>query len=784
MNWSIFKRDFKSSKAIHTALILFIVFSACLSVLSVITAVQTITSISELYEVAQPPHFLQMHKGELNQDEIDQFMKRAEGIESWQTVHMIDVYGENISVTNKNQTFDMSDCLLDIGFVKQNPEKDLLLDPSHQKVALNLGEVGIPILLKEMYDIQIGDQILLTNQDQTYKFIVKTFILDAQMNSPMVSSTRILLSDADFDGLVGVVGEPEYIIEAYFTDKEDATQFQTLYENAGLPKNGQAVTYTIIFILSALTDLVMVFVMVLVSGLLILVSFICVKYTMMAALEENIGEIGTMKAIGFNFKDIRSYYLIQYRIIAILGVCLGSLLAIVLSQFLMGHIQATFGEIKISATTIGLSLIAALCVYGLIMLYCRRVLKKIRKLSVYDALVSGKGFEKNSKAAKDGLYKSKKMDINWVMSLREVFYKFKNWLIIFMIVWLIGFMVIVPINLMNTFNSPDFITYMGSSLEDIFIEIENGESLLANREIVVEFLKTEKSIETYYELKSVSIQSIDKDNLPYNLHVDCGKSAGEGLQYLDGQAPIGINEIAISYLNAQELNKETGDLIQLSANDETYDFLISGVYQDVTSGGFTAKSKFEFEGVPAEKFTFSVDIKDSEDSKITANAWSESLNQGISVEPMDAFINQTLGGVVKQLKGIVLIISLLGIGIAGLITVLFLKLRLAKDVSQIAILKAIGFSVKDIQVQYLVKIGVVTLAGIIMGIVSTHFLGNAVINAALSLTGLGINKVNLVPNIWIEFLICPAALMTIILTVTAVTLKAVKRYHLMSLIKE
>lgn len=165
MKWSIFKREFMSSKAIHIALILFIVFSASLSVLSVITAVQTLSSIRTLYEVAQPPHFLQLHKGELNQNLIDDFMMRSKGVESWQTVHMINVYGENLSILQKDQSFDLSDCLLGISLVKQNSEKDLLLDKSHQKVTLAHGEVGIPILLKEMYDIQIGDQLVLKNGD-------------------------------------------------------------------------------------------------------------------------------------------------------------------------------------------------------------------------------------------------------------------------------------------------------------------------------------------------------------------------------------------------------------------------------------------------------------------------------------------------------------------------------------------------------------------------------------------------------------------------------------------
>jgi putative ABC transport system permease protein len=502
---------------------------------------------------------------------------------------------------------------------------------------------------------------------------------------------------------------------------------------------------------------------------------------MMAALEEDIGEIGTMKAIGFNFKDIRSQYLTKYRILAFIGVGIGTTLAMLMSRSLTGHIRMTFGEIKFSWMTVGLSLIASLCVYGLVLFYCRRVLKKIKNVSVYDALVSGKGFEKQSRASKDGLHRSKKCHINWVMSLREVFYRFKQWVVVFIIVWMIGFMIIVPINLTNTFNSPTFITYMGSSLEDIFIEIENGENLLENRNKVVDFLAQEASVTSYFEIKSVNVQV---DNQRYNLHIDSGHAAGKDLQYLSGYAPEGGYEIALSYLNAQLLEKNTGDSIFLTFNNETFEFDISGIYQDVTSGGYTAKSQFNFEGIEVNKFAFLVNVVVPSESKKIAMEWSNTLNQGISVQPMDAFINQTLGGVVKQLQLIVIIIAVLGIGIAGLITVLFLKLRLAKDSSQIAILNAIGFSEREIKQQYMIKTGAITSAGVLFSIVTTQLLGNTVINFALSFTGLGIKRVDLVPNLWIQYFVWPTILLMIILSVAWTTLKMVKKYHIMSLIKE
>lgn len=783
MDWSIIKKDFIRNKVINLVLALFMMFSAGLAVLAVIMSVQTFTSISELYKTAQPPHFLQMHKGEFNQVNINEFMSGYEGITYWQTCKMIDVFGKSLTVVGNDNTYDLSDCRLDIGLVMQNETKDLLLNSEHEKVIMQEGEIAVPVLLKEMYGMEIGNHVILTCNDKTKEFVIKEFIVDSMMNSTMCSSTRILVNDEDFNMLENQVGENEYLIEAYFTDTKEASDFQTAYENAGLPQNGQAVTYTMIFLLSALTDIVNVFVLLLVSILLILVSFICIKFTIMAALEEEIGEIGTMKAIGFSFVAIRNLYLNKYRVLAMVGVIGGYILAIFISDVFTNHISATFGNMRISTFAVVLSLLVACLVFLLINNYCKKILKNIRRLTVADALVRGMGFEKERVCKKSRLYKSKKFSVNWLMGIHEISYRFNNWTVVFAVVLIAVWMILVPVNLMNTFESPEFITYMGSSLEDILIKVENGENLEKGYTNVKQVLKEDDVIDYYYENRRVRVQTADAEGDFTNLDIDCGANAGNMLQYVSGKAPVEEYEIAISYLNALEIEKDTGDKMILFFDGSVKEFIISGIYQDVTSGGYTAKSKYNFSELTAEKYTFSINLNGNVEVKNKADEWSEILGAGTTVQPMTEFISQTLGGVVKQLRIIILAVIIIGICLVMLITVLFLKLRLAKDLSKIAILKAIGFSEQDIKQQYMIKIGCVSIAGILAGILLTNFLGEKIVNLALSITGLGIKHVELISNPVIES-ICPLFLLGMILLVSSIVMRVIKKYNIISAINE
>ncbi len=783
MNWLIVKNDLKRNKVINLILLLFIMLSATLAAVSVIMSVQTFTSINNLYEKALPPHFVQMHKGEYDQTKIDDFMKDYDGVIHYQTDIMIDVYGQSITVKGK-KTFDLSDCRLDIGLVKQNDDKDLLLDLNHKKVILNNGEIGIPVILKEMYDISLNDKIILTDNGVTKEFVVKEFVLDSMMNSTMASSTRILLSDNDYDNLFNKVGEKEYLIEVYFSDKSLANSFQTAYENRGLPQNGQAINYTIIFLLSALTDIVMVFVFLVVSILLIIISFICVKFTLLAALEEEISEVGSMKAIGLSFKDIRSIYLNKYKALACIGALLGFVLAILINKLFTNHINDTFGNIGLSFLSIILSVIVSFLVYLLIVFYSKKVLKKLKKVTVVDALVRRIGIGKDSKGIKDGLYKSKKLPINITLGLREVFYKFRNWLIVFLVVLISTMIILIPINLLNTFNSPKFITYMGSSLEDILIEVENGEALSINHQKVKDILINDKDISNFFEYRRVIVQTTDVDNELVNIHVDSGSNSGNELQYLEGKSPNAENEIAISFLNSEKIGKKAGEKIKLIYLDSEHEFIISGIYQDVTSGGFTAKSKNNFTGLASIKYTFSVNLKDKAKVIEKVEEWISAVGTGITIDPMKDFINQTLGGVASQLSSIVIAIVIIGLSLAMLISVLFLKLRLAKDLTQIASLKAIGFSLSDIKLQYMIKIGLVSVLGVLGGVLFTQLFGSAIVNLAIGAASLGITKVDLIPNVLIGYLICPLILIILILLVSRLVLNTINKYNIISIIKE
>lgn len=782
LSFKMLKSDFKRNRAGNMALILFMALAAGLVVAATIVVTQLFTSINGMYETAKPPHFLQMHKGEMNQEAIDEFNASYDGVTGWQTVALINVYGDDLRIYGQD-TFDLSDCILGISFVKQNPEYDLLLDKDRNKIHMEKGEIGIPVILLDSYDINLGDTLVLTGNGVTREFTVTAFVHDAQMNSTMCSSTRMLISDGDFEEFFGNIGEQEYIIETYFTDSGMASGYQSAYEKAGLPQNGPAITYTMIFLLSAFTDIMMAMVYILVSVLLVLVALQCMKYTVMAAMEEEIGEIGTMKAIGMSYEDIRNLYLGKIKILVAAGIVLGFVLATICAKGFTGHVSGTFGSQPVSILTIGIPVAACGILLIITNHYCKKILKKLKKITVVDALVTGKGFGKKERV-RDGLYQSRRMSVDLLLSVREIVHNFSGFFIVFVVMCIVSGIMIVPVNLLLTMESKEFISYMGSSVDDILIELEQGENLENRYENMIQLLDHDADIEMYQEFRRVRAVVMNAEGEEMILHIDSGDHVGEGLVYLNGNTPSMENEMALSKLNADEIGKSTGDTIMVSWEGSQKKFTISGIYQDVTNGGYSAKAVHGFAGADSEQYSFSVNLGDGIKVREKADLWSSQMGGGYTIEPMEEFINQTLGGVTRQIRTATIAVVVIGILLAALIVLLFMKLRLAKDASQIAAMKAIGFNDSDIRKQYLYKISLVAVIGIAAGTLVSNFWGDNIASMAFSMMGLGITRITFFINPWITFFLIPVVLLAVAAGMTIFSSGQIKEYHIISLINE
>lgn len=744
----LLRNDFKKNPWNNLILLLFMSLSVTLTVSVFFVTSQLFTTISTMYETAKPPHFLQMHKGELVQEDIDAFNSSYPGMVHWQTVSMIDFYGDEIAVlTKEGNSFSLSECRLDISFVKQNQEYDVLLDENRKPLKVKEGEIAVPVILLEQYPIQIGDVICLQSDDVKKTFIVSDFAYDGQMNSTLCSSTRFLISDKDFVSLFGNVGETEYLIEAYFKDSSMASDYQTAYEQENLPKDGQAVTYVMIFLLSAMTDIMMAMVFLLVGILLIAIALMVLRYTILATLEEDKKEIGTMKAMGVPYQEIKKLYLDKIRLLMLLGCIAGYVAALFLSDSLFGHMSRTFGKQPLSILTLMTGVVVCVFTYGIILFFAGRVLQRIRKADIVETLVLEKTFGKEQ----------------------------NGYRLIGIFMTLVSFLVIVPNLMVDTMKEKEFMTYMGGFVHDILLEVEQGDFLEERKDAAQLLLERERekgTVTGFSCFRKVRLQALDTEGELQGIHIDTGKSAGEGLQYVSGEKPKRETDIILSCLMAQSLGKNLGDEVLIVENGIVHTFTVCGIYQDVTSGGKTARTMYDFPMTAAEKYAYQIDVSTGKGGEQQIEGWRQLLGKGYSIEYMEKFVEQTMGGITAQVERAAVMAFWIGIGLIILIVALFLKLRMVSEANFFAVKKAIGIPYRQICLQELYPILKAGAIGGVIGVALSVLFGDDVVSMMFRALGLGIQKLQFIS---FPLEICVMIPVLLLIVLTAVTLMACRQ---------
>ncbi len=756
------KRDFSQNKMMITILFMFIMLSSLLMASASSNVINLLNSMEQLVKVSNAPHFVQMHVGEVNQKSIDSFVEKTPFVKKQQTAEMVQINGSNIFIKKKNEAEHNS--VMDISFVKQNSKFDFLLNLNNEVVDIRKGEIGVPIYYMQKYNLHIGDKIWVVKNNNEQELTISSFVRDVQMNPSIVSSKRFVISDEDFERIKGNFGESEYLIEFQLTDVNKINEFETLYQSSNLPQKGPSITYSLFKTLNSLTDGIIAAVLIIISALLMLIASLCIRFTIMTSMEEDYREIGVMKAIGITSKDIQKLYVTKYVVISAGGCLCGYILSLFVTKIFTSNITLYMGAADKSILHNVVPLIITTLLFLVIILFCRIILREFRGITAIDALRSRDKLGKRKIKNSFSLNQSKIKNVNIFIGIQDVVKRFKLYRVLSLILIIAVFMIVVPVNFLYTIQSPQFVNYMGTGKSDIRIDLQQTENIEKRFKDVISYLQNDDEVENYAAFVTSTFKMVNADGTHENLNVEVGDFTKFPLDYIQGMAPKNENEIALSYMNANELKKNVGDNIVLFVDGKEKTLTISGMYQDVTNGGKTAKASFSYNTENILWYVVNVDLNPNVNLQGKVKEYKQNFHSA-KLTDTDDYLKQTLGETIKQLRLVTQVSIWISILISVLITAMFFKMLLAKDSSQILIMKSIGFSSKDIRIQYVTRSIVIVLIGILTGTFLAATFGEMLVSWLGSFMGAA--HIKFVVNPIVSYIICPAILF---ISVTATTL--------------
>lgn len=769
MFFKILKQDFRKKKSITIVLFLFITLSVLLVASGSNLLMQISNSINYLFSKSDTPHFVQMHSGDINESDIDEFAKKNSLVKDYQTVEMIDIDGDSIYLGDTLETEEHS--VMDISVVKQNKDFDFLLNLDNQIIQVPRGKIAVPIYYMQQKKLKVGNKVRISNGNSNMEFVISDFVRDSQMNPSVVSSKRFVVNDDDFQAIKTNIKKKEYLIEFKLTDLSKVTEFTNQYQSSQLPKKGPSVDYNTFKLLNALTDGIVAVIIMLISIILVLISMLCLRFTFLSTVEEDYREIGVMKAIGISQKDIKKIYLTKYVFITAVASSFGYILSIGLNKLFTNNILIYLGKAPKSIFQYLVPIFSVIVLALIIILFCKLILRKFNKITTLEALKSGNIGE--TKVSKGFLTLNKRiiMDTNTFIGINDVLSRFKMYILLLVIFFICTFIVIVPLNFLNTLQSPNFVSYLGIGKSDLRVDLQQAEDANKKTSEMVKYIKNDSDVKKYSLLVTCKYKVRDNYGVLKTINIESGDFSKFPLEYLNGSAPLKENQIALSYLNAKDLEKKVGDTVTLVINNNEKEMAVSGIYQDITNGGKTAKALSLYDENTILWNILSIDVKDGADVNKKINEYSKEFTPA-KITNLQQYLNQTLGSTISQLKVITMLAIIIAILVSMLITSLFLKMLIAKDSAQIAIMKSIGFSFEDIKKQYIVKTLLVLWLGIIMGTIASNTLGESIVSSLVS--SMGASKIQFVINPIVAYILSPIMLMFVVIITTLVNVRALK----------
>lgn len=740
--WHFMLGDLKANKTINITLILFIFLSSWLMASGSLTIERLRGALEANENIARPPHYLQMHVGPYYENEIQAFSDQTGMVEYMAIQKMFNVEGANIE---HEKSF--SDSLLDNYFVTQNQDFDFLLDTNNQIAQMQEGEVGIPVVYSKKYDIEVGDPLKVTVGDISKIFYVKAILRDGQMGSSLASSIRFLIHEKDFNTLYKHSTRQEVIIGFRLFNEEDINAFSALYNagNSNMPKNGVGITLPLIRLINGIGDGLMSGLIILVSGLFIVISILNIRLVLLSTLEEEAREIGALRAIGLKVKEVSGIYKMKYKLLSFIACALAVLVSYFTSGLLLKNIALNFGLSEVTLWTRLVPIFSGLLVYGVIQLAIRRLLKGLNKMNIVSLLTEGR-LVKNREKIKHPRFWHIFNHSEWALSFHEYRTHFKSWILFLVVFFLLTLVILLPLNMHMTMKSKEFAEYVGAAKSHVRIAMEHKADFKEQLAQVESELKSNESVQKWAVYQTIKAE-VDTPNGKTTFLSEMGDYEAFPIHMKEGRLPLESGEIALSVLNANRLERNIGDTLTLMVNQNPLVFRVSGLYQDITNGGITAKIAPLKKIADITQSVFYVNLNSDVEKDFWVQKWSKQFDFA-KVIPVEVLIDQTLGTITASLKVSVLTIVIISSIIVGLISVLFIHLKIIKNRSKDAALLAIGFNKMDIRKMYMQQAGASILLGIILGAVSSLTFGESLVSVFLSMLNFGMTQITFLISPW------------------------------------
>lgn len=607
--------------------------------------------------------------------------------------------------------------------------------------------IYLPYLFKTGGGYTLGDsfqlKILLPTGDEKFSYTVAGFFEESFLATINSNSTGLILDSAGYEQLALLNGGAlnGTMLSAKLKDTAEGEK----YCAAHMPSQAMSqsledgIYYEFIRQSRTITSSIASMIVVAFSMIISIIALIVVRFRIVNTIEEDMKNIGALKAMGYLNRQISGAILMQFLSVAGLGAIMGIGLSYSLLPLLAEMFAAQTGVLWEPGFNLLSSLITLLILLTAVAGVSAASSLRLRALSPIIALRNGiatHSFRRNPLP----LDKSA-LPLPLSLACKSFLLDIKRNLLIAVIVAAMGFTAaFAGVMYYNMSAKPDnFIVNCIGELYDVQLDLAST----AKEEEFISEINKMPQVRKAYAMTTRILQVEGSLQATGYITEDFAMYDRQETVYM-GRFPEYGNETAIGGLLAGELNKNIGDTIILGEGDNKEEYLITGLIQ---GSNFMGR---DLALIHRGYLRISPDFKPSSlvlylNSGIDADSFMESLKAKYKEDILAIYnsreiIYASLGSY-QGIAGILVIVVAITVAAVILLTLyLVIKTSLIRKKQALGIQKAIGYTTAQLVLETALSFFPVVILGSLTGCTAGFFAINPILSILFS--GIGMMRVN------------------------------------------
>lgn len=599
------------------------------------------------------------------------------------------------------------------------------------------GETWIPRHMAVRYQIQQGDTIKIPLSNGLYPLIVSHIIIDPQYASGLINPNRIWVAPGMLPFMVKA-GELNQVMQGVrLKDKSDIDKVWARFNNE-INYSGSNLQYSLFKSVFTSIYKIIGLVIIVFSILAIIISGYIISSVIISSVVADSRLTGVLRALGFKPIQVIGIYLLQYFLLTLVFIPSGLIASYFSIHAILNSLLKSIGILNFNFSFLYFSLISTLffllLILGLILLYSKRTVK----ISPAQALKSVVGDTNIQRTKSKSLINLMNFSLPFSIALKLIFDIPKKSVLtvisLIFTVFILGF----SVNISNSFNKMnEHKSAWGFDNADLQVYRSTDVILPIDHNLFVSQISNEEPVKVivpfnYYEITIP--QSKDLPPIVLNGKVFETSPQKIGLDNIKGNHPESAYEISLCIGTARKLNKNVGDSIRVLIENEPVTFKVCGIYQDISNLGegfrlTTGAVKMVNPVFEPDRYAICLVNKNQVGSfkKLLKKQYGEAIKIELTIEEQLGFM-----GITKSILASMILISLFFIAVLIVSVFNDVYLNVWENRSSIGVYKLIGFTPRQLQLVFVWKTLLLTLAGLLLGVPMVIYLAPALISSITS----------------------------------------------------